>query len=175
MGEATDMIVRDMIAGEEGALGWVMWRAIHEGHSAYTRAQRDAWCGTPPQGEGWQARLAKQEVRVAEADGAPVGFMTREGAYIDFAYVLPDWQGRGVFSALYARIEDDGRAAGLCRLWVHASLMAQPAFAARGFRVVRHETVARDGETLDRAEMEKILGGLTESRPVATINRFVGT
>ena len=41
------------------------------------------------------------------------------------------------------------------------TLLAQPAFAARGFRVLRHETVARDGETLDRAELEKVLGGLT--------------
>ncbi|WP_415401362.1 GNAT family N-acetyltransferase [Tateyamaria sp. SN3-11] len=161
MGEATDMTLREMIAGEEDALGRVMWRAIHEGRSAYTPAQRNAWCATPLQGAPWAARLAKQEVRVAEADGAPIGFMTREGAYIDFAYVLPDWQGRGVFSALYARIKDEARSAGLHRLWVHASLMAQPAFAARGFRVVRHETVARDGETLDRAEMEKVFDGLT--------------
>ncbi|WP_299555570.1 GNAT family N-acetyltransferase [uncultured Tateyamaria sp.] len=160
MGEATDIHVRGMIAGEADALGRVMFRAIHERHSAYTEAQRNAWCATPPAGDGWAAKLAAQDVRVVEALGAPVGFITRDGAYVDLAFVLPEWQGRGVFSMLYDRTEADARAAGLHRLWVHASLTAQPAFAAKGFRVIRHETVARHGETLDRAEMEKVFDGL---------------
>ena len=155
------MHLREMIAGEANALGRVMFRAVREGPSAYTEAQRRAWCATPPSGEGWAAKLAAQEVRVVEALGAPVGFITRDGAYVDLAFVLPGWQGRGVFSRLYDRVEADARAAGLRRLWVHASLMAQPAFAAKGFAVVRYETVAREGETLDRAEMENVFVGLT--------------
>ncbi|WP_299207660.1 GNAT family N-acetyltransferase [uncultured Tateyamaria sp.] len=158
---ATGMHVRDMIAGEADALGRVMFRAIHDGYSDYTKAQRIAWCAMPPEGEGWAAKLAAQDVRVVEALGAPVGFITRNSAYIDLAFVLPDWQGQGAFSMLYDRIEADARAAGLRRLWVHASLTAQPAFAAKGFAVTRHETVARRGETLDRAEMEKVFDGLT--------------
>lgn len=150
------MHLREMIAGEQDALGRVMFRAVREGPSDYTEAQRRAWCAMPPAGEGWAAKLAAQEVRVVEALGAPVGFITRDGAYVDLAFVLPEWQGRGVFAMLYDRTEADARAAGLRRLWVHASLMAQPAFAAKGFAVVRHETVARRGETLDRAEMEKV-------------------
>lgn len=133
-----------------------MFRAIHDRHSDYAKAQRMAWCAAPPKGKGWAVKLATQDVRVAEALGAPVGFMTREQTYVDLAFVLPEWQGRGVFSNLYDRIEADARAAGVPRLWVHASLMAQPAFAAKGFRVVRYESVERNGETLDRAEMEKI-------------------
>lgn len=157
MDQATELVVREMIAGEADALGRVMFRAIHEGASAYTADQRIAWCATPPAGAGWAQKLARQDVSVAEAQGGPVGFLTREGAYIDLAFVLPDWQGRGIFAALYDRIETDARAVGLHRLWVHASLMAQPAFARRGFDVIRHETVTYGGETLDRAEMEKVL------------------
>jgi len=66
-----------------------------------------------------------------------------------------------MISMLYDRTEADARAAGLRRLWVHASLMAQPVFAVRGFGVVRHETVVRHGENLDRAEMEKVFVALT--------------
>ncbi|MEM8655036.1 MAG: GNAT family N-acetyltransferase [Pseudomonadota bacterium] len=157
MAEATELHVREMIAGEEDALGRIMFRAIHEGQSVYTNAQKEAWCATPPGGTDWAARLAPMQVRVAEADGAPLGFLARDGSYVDFTYVLPDWQGRGVVSALYATVEADARAAGIARLWVHASLMAQPAFAAKGFRVVRLERVERFGEYLDRAEMEKVL------------------
>ncbi|KIC51805.1 GNAT family N-acetyltransferase [Tateyamaria sp. ANG-S1] len=157
MDEATEFVLRDMIAGEADALGRVMFRAIREGPSAYTEAQRAAWCAAPYAGDAWAGKLAAQIVAVAEAQGAPVGFVTRAGAYVDLAFVLPEWQGRGVFSALCARTEDDARAAGLHRLWVHASLMAQPAFAAKGFVVVQHERDERFGEYLDRAEMEKVL------------------
>ncbi len=161
MDEATDTHLRGMITGEADALGRVMFRAIHDGYSDYTEAQRSAWCATPPAGDGWAAKLAAQDVCVVEALGAPVGFITRDGAYVDLAFVLPEWQGRGVFSMLCDRTEADARAVGLRRLWVHASLMAQPAFEAKGFAVTRHETVARRGETLDRAEMEKVFDGLT--------------
>jgi putative acetyltransferase len=43
------------------------------------------------------------------------------------------------------------------RLWVHASLMAEPAFAAVGFSVKRPEEVEIGGERFQRFEMEKIL------------------
>ncbi|MBY5935380.1 GNAT family N-acetyltransferase [Tateyamaria omphalii] len=161
MDEATEFVLRDMIAGEADALGRVMFRAIREGPSAYTEAQRIAWCAAPHAGDGWAWKLAAQDVVVAEAHGAPVGFITRQGAYVDLAFVVPEWQGRGVFSALYSRTEADALAAGQHRLWVHASLIAQPAFAARGFRVSRREAVHRAGEALERAEMEKSLAVLT--------------
>ncbi|MEX0364419.1 MAG: GNAT family N-acetyltransferase, partial [Ruegeria sp.] len=114
---ATDFIVRDMIDGEADALGRIMWRAIHEGPGHYTPAQRVAWCAAPPKGADWAGRLAPLQVRVAEASGAPVGFMARKDAYVDFTFILPEWQGRGVFSALYAQVEADARALGLDRLW----------------------------------------------------------
>ncbi|MEL6450420.1 MAG: GNAT family N-acetyltransferase [Pseudomonadota bacterium] len=157
MAAATDLNIRQMADGEADALGRLMFRAIRAGASAYTPAQRTAWCAAPPAGAAWHAKLSKQAVRVAETHGVPVGLMTRAGAYIDLAYVLPDWQGRGVFSALYARLESEARAEACNRLWVHASLMAQPAFAAKGFRVIRHEMVPRAGQMLPRAEMEKDL------------------
>ncbi|APX12806.1 GNAT family N-acetyltransferase [Tateyamaria omphalii] len=157
MDKATKCVLRDMIRGEADALGRVMFEAIQEGPGAYTPAQRTAWCAAPHAGQAWARKLAAQDVVVAEAQGAPVGFVTREGAYVDLAFVLPEWQGRGVFSALYDRIEAGGRAAGLHRLRVHASLIAQPAFAAKGFALVRHERMERLGEYLDRAEMEKTL------------------
>ena len=54
-------------------------------------------------------------------------------------------------------LEATARAEWEPRLWTHASLMAQPAFAALGFAVIQHETVARAGQTLSRAQMEKPL------------------
>ncbi|MEL6889542.1 MAG: GNAT family N-acetyltransferase [Pseudomonadota bacterium] len=140
------------------ALGAVMWDAVHNGRSAYSEAQRRAWVPQVPAGADWAARLRAQRIWVAERDGALVGFVTlAAGGYVDFAFVLARVQGRGVFRALLDCVEAEARADGAARLWTHASLTAQPAFAALGFHVMRHEVVARQGETLRRAVMEKPL------------------
>ena len=150
--------VREMRSGEADALGAVMHSAIHEGTSLYTAAQRAAWLALPNCGEDWADRLDAQTVWVALADASPIGFVTlATGSYIDFAYVQADAQGQGVFSLLLATLEDVARASPLPRLWTHASLMAEPAFAARGFHVTRRETVTRADQSLARAEMEKVL------------------
>jgi putative acetyltransferase len=139
-------------------LGAVFFAAVREGPSLYSEAERKAWVPEPPDPAAFAARLARDSVAVADIGGAPVGFMTLEAAgYIDLAYVLPAHQGRGVFRALYAKIEARARAQGIGRLSVHASLMAQPAFRAAGFAVIQHETVRRGPELLARAEMEKDL------------------
>ena len=142
---------------EDAMIGQLMFDAIHRGRSAYTAAQRRAWLAVPNSGAAWTARLAGQEVVVLRQDGRPIGVMTLKGSYIDLAYIAPDMQGHGLFRRLYDEIERRARASGVRRLSTHASLMAQPAFLAVGFRVIRHETVTRDGQDLPRAEMEKAL------------------
>lgn len=140
---------------DDDALGRIMYDAIHCGPSLYSAAQRRAWLSVPNAGARWTARLSSQRVWVAVDRSGPIGFMTLDGDRIDLAFVAAAAQGRGVFSALFARIE--AAAQGRRRLWTHASLMAQPAFLAVGFRVIRHESVPRHGEILRRAEMEKML------------------
>ncbi|APE42168.1 hypothetical protein BOO69_01150 [Sulfitobacter alexandrii] len=141
---------------DDAALGQLMFDAIRRGTSRYTEAQRAAWLPAPNTGPDWTARLAAQRVWVAVANGVPAGFITLAGEdYIDLAFVAPRSQGKGVFRALYAPLEAAAR--GQPRLRTHASLMAQPAFLALGFHVIRHESVCRAGEVLRRAEMEKLL------------------
>lgn len=145
------MQIRNMQPEEADALGQVMFDAV-QAADAYTIAQRRAWCPQPPSGADWAGRLANVRVWVADR-GRPVGFVTlADAGYIDLAFVASAAQGQGVFGHLMDAVE---AAAGPVRLWTHASLSAQPAFAARGFHVIRHETIARGGEMLDRAEMEK--------------------
>ncbi|MEL7166078.1 MAG: GNAT family N-acetyltransferase [Pseudomonadota bacterium] len=147
-----DLDVRQGCVKQADALGRVMWAAIHEGPSLYSTAQRTAWCPHAPQGQQWQERLAGQRIWIAGAP--PVGFVTlADGGYVDFAYVLPKAQGQGVFRALMLVLE---AVASGPRLWTHASLMAQPAFAALGYDIVHHEEIARGDQTLHRALMEKM-------------------
>ena len=139
------------------ALGCVMFRAIHEGPSPYSRAQRIAWLAAPNSGADWAERMAAQHVVLGEADEI-TGFMTlTDTGYIDLAYILPAARGRGLFAGLLGGIETEARRIGLTRLTTHASLMAQPAFARHDFAIDHHETVTRNGQRLARAAMSKLL------------------
>lgn len=144
------------------ALADVMFDAVRNGPSLYTEAQRAAWVPERRGGAEWEARLARQDIAIARDgnsdNGRIIGFMSLEpGGYIDFAYIRPEAQGTGLFRRLFAQIEELARARNEPRLWVHASLMAQPAFVAVGFTVVEHEVVDIGPESFQRARMEKAI------------------
>jgi putative acetyltransferase len=142
------------------ALAELMFDAVRSGRSGYDERQRQAWMPAVRSGLDWEQRLAAQDIVVAEAGGELVGFMSlANSGYVDFAYVRPAAQGSGLFRKMYERIEHHARERGDALLWVHASLMAQPAFVAVGFTVRREEIVEIGGETLRRFEMEKRLTG----------------
>ena len=132
-----------------------MYDAVRNGRSRYDERQRAAWTPAPRAGPAWNDRLAGQDIALAEANDRIVGFMSLAAhGYVDFAYIRPAAQGSGVFRALFAQIADRARLQGETRLWVHASLTAEPAFTALGFGIIRPERVAIDGVEFDRYEME---------------------
>jgi putative acetyltransferase len=134
----------------------VMFDAVRNGPSDYSEAQREKWVPHRRSGNDWQARLDRQVVAVARDGSGVAGFMSLDaGGYIDFAYIRPRAQRSGLFRLLFDRIERHSLDRGDERLWVHASLRAQPAFRAVGFRVVEHQTVDIGGLSFERAEMEK--------------------
>ncbi|MFT7058059.1 MAG: putative acetyltransferase [Pseudorhodobacter sp.] len=141
-------------AADYDRLGEVMYDAIRNGRSLYTEAHRAAWMPRAYRGEKWHVRLAAQKVLLAKDGPEIAGFLslTSDG-YIDLAFIRPQSQGKGLFRALYQTQEADAQT--LPRLWTHASLMAQPAFAAVGFGVVKHEMVYISGLAFERAEMAK--------------------
>lgn len=135
-----------------------MFDAVRNGDSSYDEQQRRAWLPAPRAGREWEDRLSSQDIIIAEMDGQAVGFMSLAGeGYIDFAYIRLQAQHSGLFRQMFERIEDRALERGDRRLWVHASLMAQPAFAAVGFATVRSESVQLGTEQLQRFEMEKPL------------------
>ena len=100
--------------------------------------------------------MESQTILVALLPGQLIGFMSLAAhGYIDFAYIRPFAQGTGVFRRLYVSIEMLARQNEQTRLWVHASLMAQPAFNAMGFSITKKETVEIGNQSLDRFEMQK--------------------
>lgn len=154
----TEITLRKGSAADYDTLGEVMFDAIHNGPSKYTDAQSNAWAPIPRSGPDWANRLSQKDVIIAEHGRAVMGFMTIEpGGYVDFAYIRPSAQGSGLFRRLFAEVMKRAEAAGETELSTHASLMAQPAFAAMGFEIDFHETVEVDGQKLARARMIKTL------------------
>ena len=136
----------------------IVFDAVRNGSSLYTGAQRAAWVPERRGGPEWAARLASQAIVIARDEARAVGFMSlaSEG-YIDFAYIRPQAQGTGLFRRLFAMIEDKALSQNEPRLWTHASLMAQPAFAAVGLTVTEHQVVQIGDQHFKRAMMEKFL------------------
>lgn len=154
------LIVRPYRLSDAAPLAQVFHHAVHDGTTRhYDGAQRAAWSPSPPDDAEWIARLSEGETIVAEHGGRAVGFMTldRKTGFLDFAYVAPDYMGRGVADTLYAVLEGRARVSGLSRLETEASLLAERFFARRGWQILRRQTVERGGVSLPNAVMEKTL------------------
>ncbi len=135
-------------------LGQMVYDAVHQDNPAYSPRQRRAWMPAPPGGSAWALRLSRQTVCLAEVNTGPVGVMTlTQHGDIDLAYIAAPWRGQGLFRTLYTHIAAAARQAGTDRLHVHASRMAEPAFRAMGFILVKPDSVERHGETLHRVLM----------------------
>jgi putative acetyltransferase len=143
---------------DHAELADVMFDAVRNGPSKYTQAQRAAWVPERRRGVEWEARLAAKDIIIGRDGVRIAGFMSIEGGgYIDFAFIRPEAQGSGLFRRVFELVQERARANAEPRLWVHASLMAQPAFAAVGFSVVEHQIVQIGDHDFKRAMMEKPL------------------
>ncbi|WP_298434123.1 GNAT family N-acetyltransferase [uncultured Jannaschia sp.] len=158
--------IREGRAADLPALIEIFWRGVHEGAAPrYDDAERVAWLPARPDVAAFAQRLADQTVRVAERDGAPVGFMTLRGdGYLDLAYVAPEERGQGTADALLAVLENGARAAGHTRLTARASDLARPFLARLGWTVVAPAPQVRDGVTIRATDMMRDLGHGTASR-----------
>lgn len=126
--------------------------------SAYTPAQLEAWAPAAPDRSGWARRLAALEVLVAEDSEGLLGFIGWRGdATIDLLFVHPRAARSGVATALYEEAERRLRNTGCLVLLTHASDIARPFFAKRGFVVVRENAVRRGDVVLRNHTMQKSL------------------
>lgn len=152
----TEVYIRSASLCDYCEIADAMFDAVRNGPSQYTDEQRKAWLPQPRTGQDWNNRLNAQKIQVAIKDSSVIGFMTlARNGYIDLAFVRPSDQGTGVFRLLYESIENLAKLAGETRVWVHASLMAQPAFSAMGFATTQMETVEIGNQSLERFVMEK--------------------
>lgn len=158
MNQGNKVVLRWATPEHYTALGEVMFDAVRNGASLYSEDQRKAWVAAPRNDEKWHDRLGAQRIILAIHGEDVVGFMSlADEGYVDLAYIRPSFQNSGLFRKLYNRIEQLALDEKIQRLWVHASLKAQPAFSAMGFQITKEEQVAIGREKLRRFEMEKTL------------------
>jgi putative acetyltransferase len=124
----------------------------------------DAWAG--PAGvtdEGVRHFLKNpdHEIRlIAEIDGQPAGLgsLVVDNAELRACYVVPEAARRGVGSALVKEIERIAREHGLTHLELHASVNAEPFYAALGYETLeRKDHVLRSGLRMAAVKMSKNL------------------
>jgi GNAT superfamily N-acetyltransferase len=155
-----DLQLRSATAEDAATLAAIYHDTIHRVNCRdYSPAQCDAWA--PPesrQPEGWIRKQANRLTLVAEGDCQIVGFGELEpGGHIDCFYVHHAWQRRGVGRALLIGLEAAALQQGVTRLFLEASVTAQPFFLAQGYRLVQHQQVERRGIWLPNALMDKLL------------------
>ena len=125
----------------------------------YAPEQKEAWAPTPPDYAAWAGRLAVKQPFVAIINDRVAGFMGLDpDGHIDCAYTHPDFQCRGVASALYNHLVTEAGNRKLKRLYVEASIVARPFFERRGFTLLHENNVQRNGVTLINYTMEKYIG-----------------
>lgn len=124
----------------------------------YSQEQVNAWAPTPPDLDFWEKRFQRTQPFIGLINQSAAGFIELTGnGYIDCLYVHPDFQRRGVATALHAHIEEKARVAGVSSLTVDASKVAKIFFLNRDFQQKRMNTVHRNGVTLVNFHMVKIL------------------
>jgi putative acetyltransferase len=110
-------------------------RAVLQGAKGrYSDAELQDWVPDPTMPPDWGIWLAGHITFVA-CNPAPIGFMMVErSGYLNMAFVVPEFMGKGVADALYDAIQAEARALGLAEMTVLASRYAQSFFLRHGWR-----------------------------------------
>ena len=158
-GAGCTITVQDYTADKARQIAELFHQSVHAIDPAlYTPEQQEAWAPTPLDYALWSARLNEKKPFIALVDNTLAGFIELEAdGHIDCTYTHPQFQGRGVASALYEHLLAKAKARHLEYLYVEASLIAKPFFEHRGFSVKKRNEVQRNGISLVNFAMEKSL------------------
>jgi putative acetyltransferase len=161
------------------AIMQLFYDTVHEVNNRdYSLDQVDAWAPKHADVEAWKQSLSSKLTDVAEADvaeadvaeadvaeaegaeveGAIVGFAELETTgHIDRFYCHKNWQRKGVGTQLLKQLESKAVSLGIKRLFVEASITAQPFFISQGFVVIKQQEVERRGQKFINFVMEKFM------------------
>ena len=163
------MEIRRYKRGEEAAIWRVYFAATHESNARDYHADLiERWAPHDQDMVQWNARLAQKNPFVAVADGEIVGMAEIESdGFIDYFYVHPRWQGRGIGAALLARLEAEARALEARQIFADVSITAKAFFLSRSFSIMEAKSNVILGHPAPNFRMQKRLS----SEPDGAVNR----
>ncbi len=143
------MTIRRYRPGEESAIWSVVFSATRESNARDYHPDLIArWAPIDKDMTEWGERLKSMKPFVALIDDKVVGMAEFEASgFIDYFYVDPNFQSRGIGKALLASIEAEASALGVSKVFANVSVTAKPFFSSRGFEV----TEARSNVILGHA------------------------
>ncbi len=120
----------------------------------------------------WIDRLAQKNPFVAIVNEEIVGMAEIDtDGFIDYFYVHPSCQGRGIGKALLATIEAEAAELGVSTIFADVSITAKSFFLSRGFSITEANSNFILGHPAPNFRMQKILvsepdGAANRSQPI---------
>lgn len=147
------MIIREYQSTDCKELTELFWNTVHTVNAKdYTKEQLDVWAPGQADLKKWDQSLQKHFSIVAVDDGIITGFgdIDKTGR-LDRLFVHPDYQGKGIATAICDQLELAVRE----NIVTHASVTAKPFFEKRGYKVMKEQQVERQGIFLTNFVMIK--------------------
>ena len=167
------MVIRRYKRGEESAVWKVYFAATRESVARDYHADLIArWAPHDQDMSQWADRLAQKNPFVAIVNEEIVGMAEIEpDGFIDYFYVHPRWQSRGIGKALLVNLESEAAKLGVNVISADVSITAKAFFLSRGFRVTEAKSNFILGHPAPNFRMEKALssesdGAANASQPI---------
>jgi N-acetylglutamate synthase-like GNAT family acetyltransferase len=153
------MKIRRYQKGEEEAIWDVYFRATHETNSRdYHPDLLHRWAPENKDMDEWRERLAEKKPLIAIIETKIAGMAElEESGFINYFYVHPGFQNRGIGSALLTKIESEAIGLGLSNLFADVSITAKSFFEKRGFSVTEARSNVILGHSAPNFSMSKEL------------------
>ena len=154
------MEIRRYRPGEEEAAWEVVFQATRISNARdYHPDQIERWTPLDKDMNEWRQRLADRDSFVAILDGRVAGLAeVNADGFVDYFYVHPEFQGRGVGKAMMAKLEAEARVFGVERIYPNVSVTAKTFFEAQGWVVTETKSNVVLGHPAPNFVMAKELG-----------------
>ncbi|GLU45253.1 GNAT family N-acetyltransferase [Allomuricauda sp. NBRC 101325] len=124
----------------------------------YNPEQIKVWTSSVADHERWSKIISNQIVLVAMGHNRIVGFVTlKNGNHIDLFYVHKDYQRQGIAYELHQQVEMHARENDHRDLTSDVSITARPFFERMGYKILKEQTVFRQGMEFVNFKMKKKL------------------
>ncbi len=124
----------------------------------YSMEQREAWTASAKNTKRWKNKLKTQYFLVARKQGLIIGFASLENdEYIDLLFVHSEFQGWGIATLLFEKLQKQAVKKHVKQLTANVSLTARPFFEKMDFKVLEEQHKPIRGVNLINYRMQKML------------------